>query len=81
MRYLMTRIVSLYLSEGPEYDYKSSDEDGDEVTEEEGEPRYTVNESTYHCSSLTPLTFKANAARVCVQYGQIHSVAVLAVLG
>ncbi|XP_077958205.1 mitogen-activated protein kinase kinase kinase kinase 4 isoform X9 [Gasterosteus aculeatus] len=29
--------------EGPEYDYKSSDEDGDEVTEEEGEPSSIVN--------------------------------------
>nr|XP_040028611.1 misshapen-like kinase 1 isoform X5 [Gasterosteus aculeatus aculeatus] len=29
--------------EGPEYDYRSSDEDGDEVTEEEGEPSSIVN--------------------------------------
>lgn len=29
----------MFLSEGPEYEYSGSDDEEDEVTEEEGEPR------------------------------------------
>jgi len=32
-------MFSPYLSEGPEYEYSGSEEEDDEVTEEEGEPR------------------------------------------
>ena len=32
-------LLPLCLSEGPEYEYSGSEEDEDEVTEEEGEPR------------------------------------------